>query len=144
VIKGEEDVLPFTPRHRLGVVPPGLRIVRAVPLEPSHPDEPALHRALRDALNRELTTPNFFVWIKVKPTGKSREFADLPTIVRETESWLLALDPDSVDGSELPDRTFSDRAANVEIRAIPKKREARGYRSAAIVGNPEPALAGWV
>jgi hypothetical protein len=99
---------------------------------------------LRDALNRELTTPNFFVWIKVRPTGKSREFADLPTIVRETESWLRALDPDSVDASDLPERNFSDRAAKVEIRAIPKKREARGDRSVEIVGNPEPALAGWV
>ena len=115
-----------------------------MPLEPSHPDEPVLHRGLRDALNRELTTPNFFVWINVSPTGRRLEFEDLPAIVRQTESWLRTLDPDSVDASQLPERTFSDKAAQVQIRAIPKKRSARAQRAAEVVGNPEPALAGWV
>jgi hypothetical protein len=114
-----------------------------VPLEPSHPDEAALHHALRDALNQELTNKNFFVWINVHPTGMSQEFEDLPSIVRETESWLSGLDPDSEEATGLPELAFLDKAAEVKIRAVPKKATARD-RAGPVVGNPEPALAGWV
>jgi hypothetical protein len=38
---------------------------------------------------------------------------------------------------------FEDPAADVRIRAIPKKPEARGTRATEIVGNPEPVLMGF-
>ena len=113
-------------------------------LAPLHPAEPALHHALRDALNRGLTNTDFFVWITVIPKGDTWEFEDLPSLVEETEQWLQGLDPDAVDGSELPEQGLSDAAADVRIRAVPKKSSARGQRAGQIVGNPEPVLAGWV
>lgn len=115
-----------------------------MPLEPLHPDEPTLHRALRDALNQRLTSTNFFVLISIEPTGERTSFEDLDAIVTDVEEWLSRLDPDEAPAEALPERTWSDKAADVRIRAIPKKRSARGYRAAEIVGNPEPALAGWV
>lgn len=115
-----------------------------MPLRPSHPDEPALHHELRDALNQRLTNGDFFVWISVRPTGERVEFEDLDAIVSKAETWLSSLDPDRVDASDLPERTYSDKAAEVELRAIPKKPSARGQRAGQIVGNPEPVLAGWV
>jgi hypothetical protein len=102
-----------------------------------------LHRELRDALNRDLTSRNFFVWINVKPTGHARCFADLNAIVGRTEAWLSTLDPDAVRERELPKLQLEDRAASVEITALPRKQEVRGYRAQEIVGNPAPALAGW-
>ena len=115
-----------------------------MPLEPLHPDEPSLHHALRDALNQSLTSADFFVLISVEPTGEVRDFDDLAAIVADAEQWLSGLNPDAVDASDLPTRRYSDKAAYVEVRAIPKKPSARNYRPAEIVGNPEPALAGWV
>jgi hypothetical protein len=115
-----------------------------VPLEPLHPDEPGLHRALRDALNQGLSSTDFFVWITVTPTGNRKEFENLGSLVTAVESWLAGLNPDEVDASELPEREFPDTAAEVRVRAIPKKPSARGQRAGEIVGNPEPILTGWV
>ena len=78
------------------------------------------------------------------PTGERTTFEDVDHIVAQTEAWLANLDPDAVEPDELPERQFSDRAGEVRIRAIPKKSSARGNRAAEVVGNPEPALAGWV
>jgi hypothetical protein len=114
-----------------------------MPLEPRHPQEPALHHELRDALNRELRNTRFFVWIDVRPTGDRSTFEDLPRVVAHTELWLDSLDPDAVDPGELPERWERDPAAEVHLRAIPKKQEAWGSRSTEIVGNPEPILVGW-
>jgi len=115
-----------------------------MPLEPTHPLEPALHRELRDGLNRELRNRNFFVWIDVRPTGTRSSFVDLARIVREAEAWLTDLDPDAQVGNErFRERVWSDPAADVRLKAIPKKPSARHERSREIVGNPEPALAGW-
>jgi hypothetical protein len=115
-----------------------------VSLQPSHPNEPALHHQLRDALNAELTNNDFFVWIEIRPTGQSRELATLPSIVSETEQWLAGLDPDAIDNpEELPEIRLSDPAADVTVRAIPKRQEARGRRAQEIVGNPDPILVGW-
>ena len=99
---------------------------------------------MRDALNQALTNGDFFVWINVRPTGERVEFEDLEAIVSDAEKWLSSLDPDRVDPSELPERDYADKAAEVELRAIPKKPAARGRRASQIVGNPEPVLAGWV
>lgn len=117
-----------------------------MPLEPSHPDEPQLHHELRDALNAGLTNTDFFVWITVHPTGWQKSFAYLPRIVDAVEEWLAMLDPDEAQpwdkvGGEI---NIVDPAADVRVRAIPKKPEARGRRAAHIVGNPEPTLAGFV
>jgi hypothetical protein len=109
----------------------------------SHPDEAALHHALRDALNRGLKNQNFFVWISVQPTGQSRQFDDLANIVARTDAWLGTLNPDAVKEKELPKLRFQQRAATVEITALPRKPEVRGYRADQIVGNPSPPLAGW-
>lgn len=113
-------------------------------LTPSHPDEPALHHQLRDALNQTLTSRDFFVWINVRPTGERVEFENLEAIVSDAEQWLSSLDPDRVDATELPERDYADKSAEVELRAIPKKPSARGRQTSQIVGNPEPVLAGWV
>ncbi len=114
-----------------------------MPYRASHPDETVLHSALREALNRGLRNTNFFVWIRVKPTGKASQFDDLSRIVDDTETWLNSLDPDAVKEKELPKRRFEQRAALVEITALPRKPEVRGYRASEIVGNPSPALVGW-
>jgi hypothetical protein len=106
--------------------------------------EPELHEQLRQALNRGLSSKDFFVWINVTPTGSQSDFSDLGSIVQETERWLARLDPDAVDVNwARKRRTFSDPAAEVEINAIPKKPSARSSRAAEIVGNPAPALSGW-
>lgn len=113
-------------------------------LRPVHPDEPALHHELRDALNKSLTTTSFLVWISVEPAGGSRQFDDLQKIVGEIERWLGTLDPDAIGFTEaVPEREISDPAAEVRVRALPKKREARAQRAVQIVGNPEPVLVGW-
>jgi hypothetical protein len=119
-----------------------------VPLEPLHPDEPELHRQLRDALNEGLTNTDFFVWITVRPTGYQKSFSYLPRIVEGTGRWLASLDPDAPheerkSNTELLELLFEDPAADVRIRAIPKKPEARGRRATEIVGNPEPVLMGF-
>jgi hypothetical protein len=114
-----------------------------MPYRASHPDETVLHYALRDALNRGLRNTNFFVWIRVKPTGNAKQFDDLPRIVNDTEIWLNSLNPDAVREKELPKRRFDERAASVEITALPRKPEVRGYRATEIVGNPSPVLVGW-
>jgi hypothetical protein len=116
-----------------------------MPLEPSHPDEPELHHQLRDALNEGLKSTDFFVWIRVRPTGYQKSFAYLPRIVARTDQWLASLDPDAPSVSwQSVAESFKDPAADVEIQAIPKKPEARGRRATQIVGNPEPALSGAV
>jgi hypothetical protein len=114
-----------------------------MPLEPLHPDEPALHHALRDALNQRLTSTDFFVWISITPTGAAQDFRDLNALVDHTERWLAERRVDTVEANELPELQLSDPAAEVRIRAVPKKPAARGRRAPEIVGNPEPALAGW-
>jgi hypothetical protein len=115
-----------------------------MPLEPLHPAEPTLHHALRDTLNQRLTNTEFFVLISVMPTGHRNSFEDLDQIVLGTEGWLSMLHPGDIDPDALPEKEFSDPAADVTVRAVPKKASARGRRSAEIVGNPEPALSGWV
>jgi hypothetical protein len=114
-----------------------------MPMQPSHPDEPALHSELRDALNEGLTSTDFFVWLSIYPTGKGEHLATLPSIVESTEAWLNSLDPDSVSSGDMPEKKFVDPAGEVRIRAIPKKPEARAYRADQIVGNPSPMLVGW-
>lgn len=111
--------------------------------QPLHPGESALHHALRDALNNRLTSTDFFVWINVTPQENATEFGDLEALVSKAETWLSTRNPDDIDASELPELTLSDMAAEVRIRAVPKKPSARGYRAPQIVGNPEPVLAGW-
>jgi hypothetical protein len=114
-------------------------------LQARHPLERALHHQLRDALNSELRNPNFFVWIDVRPLGDRDAFDDLGRIVKDTEQWLGSLDPDEDATSEhLPERWERDAAADVKLRAIPKKPEKRSHRADQIVGNPEPILAGFV
>lgn len=115
-----------------------------MPLQARHPLEPALHHALRDALDGGLQSTDFFVWIDVRPTGVSDAFTDLDRIVNETQSWLAHLDPDTgLNPDHVAERWDHDPAAEIKLQAIPKKPEARGYRSKPIVGNPEPILAGW-
>ncbi len=117
-----------------------------MPLEPSHPDEPELHHELRDALNAGLENKDFFVWITVRPVGWQKSFAYLPRIVDTVEEWLGALDPEDVQPWDhgKGEISLTDPAADVRVRAIPKKPEARGTRPDHIVGNPEPVLAGYV
>jgi hypothetical protein len=108
---------------------------------PLHPDEPQLHHELRDALNERLVNTSFFVWIDVTPTGDSTRFEELDRIVSNVEWWLGTLDPDATVAAEQV-RLF-DRAAEVKVRAVPKKPGARSHRAEQIVGNPEPVLVGW-
>lgn len=113
-------------------------------LSPLHPDEPALHHELRDALNSGLVNQDFFVWISVTPSGSHESFSALDRIVRGVEQWLDALDPDDVATTEgAPELAFVDAAAEVRVRALPKKPSARVASAVAVVGNPEPVLVGW-
>ncbi len=118
--------------------------MRAMALAPLHPAEPKLHHELRDALNASLANTNFFVWINVTPLGEGGSFGDAGRIVNGVEAWLDSLDPDLVSAAgEVPELEFIDPAAEVRVRAVPKKPEARAGRSAQVVGNPEPVLVGW-
>ena len=113
-------------------------------LQPLHPSEPPLHHELRDALNRSVANTSFFVWINVTPTGLDGQFADLEKVVRDIEWWLDRLDPDAIRSTEgVPELEISDPAADVRVRALPKKPSARSERAGQIVGNPEPVLVGW-
>jgi hypothetical protein len=114
-----------------------------MPLEFRHPDEQALHHQLRDALNRNLTSKDFFVWISVVPSGEASEIETLDAIVAATDQWLAHLSPDAVQPQAMPEQRFIDRAGEVQIHAVPKKPEARGQRAKEIVGNPEPILVGY-
>lgn len=114
-----------------------------MPLAPLHPDEPALHHELRDALNAGLHNTEFFVWINVTPSGQAQSFGRLDDLVVSAAKWLSSLDPDSVSAQEeAPELHYTAEAGRARLRALPKKPEARG-RSGQIVGNPEPVLAGW-
>jgi hypothetical protein len=109
-----------------------------------HPDELTLHHELRDALNQRLANTSFFVWINVVPTGTQQQFADIQRIVSGVQWWLDTLDPDAIPATEdVPELDVSDPAAEVRVRALPKRPDARAQRSAQIVGNPEPVLVGW-
>lgn len=113
-------------------------------LAPLNPDELTLHHQLRDALNEKLANKSFFVWINVTPTGSQQQFSDLQRIVSSIQWWLDTLDPDEIPGAEaVPQVDISDQAAEVRVRALPKKPDARTKRSGQIVGNPEPVLVGW-
>lgn len=108
-----------------------------------HKDEIALHHELRDALNRDLTNKNFFVWINVEPTGEAKRFAHLGKMIGRTEAWLSTLNPDAVREGDLPKLQLDEKAASVEITALPRKPEVRDHRAQEIVGNPGPVLVGW-
>lgn len=108
---------------------------------PLYPDERELHHQLRDALNQSLSNKNFFVWINITPSGVRHGFENLGRIVSGIEWWLDTLDPDALSGDE--EILLEDAAAEVRIRALPKKPEARSRRAAQIVGNPEPVVVGW-
>lgn len=108
-----------------------------------HEDEIALHHELRDALNGGLTSKNFFVWITVEPTGDAKRFADLDNVIARTEAWLSTLNPDAVPEADLPKLQLHDKAAAMEITALPRKPEVRDHRAQEIVGNPGPVLVGW-
>lgn len=115
-----------------------------MPFEPRHPDEPALHHQLRDALNAGLQNTNFFVWIDVWPSGEAKTFQALETVVEKAERWLSSLDPDVASGDpDLPEWRYDDLAGRVRLHALPKKPEARGARAGEIVGNPEPIVTGF-
>lgn len=114
-----------------------------MPFQARHPDETALHSEIRDALNSEIQSKNFFVWLNILPTGQGSEIDDLPGLVAETEEWLRSLDPDAVSEKELPKRVIKRRAAIVELTALPRKPEVRSYPADQIVGNPGPILVGW-
>jgi hypothetical protein len=115
-----------------------------VELAPLHPQEPALHHELRDALNKQLANTSFFVWIDVSPTGEQPCFEDLSRMVADIQRWLDSLDPDSVFSiSDVPQLRIADPAAEIRVRALPKSIAARGRQPAEIVGNPEPVLVAW-
>lgn len=103
----------------------------------------ALHHQLRDAFNASLRNKNFFVWIHVMPTGDAAQFSDLGKMIERTEAWLSDLDPEAVREGDLPKLKLREKAASVEITALPRTREVRGYRATEIVGNPEPVLTRW-
>jgi hypothetical protein len=64
-----------------------------MPLETLHPDESALHHALRDALNQRLTS-RFFCLDQRRANRGRDTFVDLDGLVTETERWLATRDPD--------------------------------------------------
>jgi hypothetical protein len=89
---------------------------------------------LYDAVN-ELSSDTFFVWASVLALGK--ESPALSRLKRSVEEWLPTLDADAAiarfDASSsldtLPTTTWEDRGWLVELRAIPKKKSARGRPS---------------
>lgn len=123
---------------------PAVVKIHEMEFSPPHPAELSLHHELRDALNGKLDNGSFFVWINVAPTGADARFADVQRIVAGIEWWLGTLDPDTIPATEaVPQLELSDPAADVRVRALPKRPDARSRRSVAIVGNPEPVLVGW-
>jgi hypothetical protein len=102
-------------------------------------DEFQWHRELAAEVERRVRNRDFFVWLHI--TGRRRgEPIDYDAIARELETWLRGLDPDS--HSPLG-RGFKSMGPtlDLEVRAIPKKKDARG--SQPLVANPVPAVPYW-
>jgi hypothetical protein len=97
------------------------------------------HREVAAELERRVQNRDFFVWLNV--TGRRRgEPVDYDAIAREIETWLRGLDPDTHSPAEPGLQTYGP-TLDLEVRAIPKKPEARG--SQPLVANPVPAVAYW-
>lgn len=84
-----------------------------------------------DAVN-DLTSDRFFVWASVLALGE--QSPAISKFKRKTEEWLDTLDADaafetfaeSSSLDSLPSTAWEDRGWLVELRAIPKKKSARG------------------
>jgi hypothetical protein len=103
------------------------------------PNEFEWHRELAAELERRVQNRDFFIWLNV--TGRRRgEPIDYDAIAREVETWLRGLDPES-HSPQAPGLQSVGPTLDLEVRAIPKKRRARG--SQPLVANPLPAVAYW-
>jgi hypothetical protein len=102
-------------------------------------DEFQWHREVAAELERRVRNRDFFLWLNV--TGRRRgEPVDYDAISRELETWLRGLDPETHSPRTPGFQSFGP-TLDLEVRAIPKKREARG--SQPLVANPVPAVAYW-
>jgi hypothetical protein len=110
-------------------------------LEPTHPHSLALHHQVRDHLEENLKTWDYFVWINVRPTGAGDKIGDLD-IAGTTDDWLAAL-PEHEHGKTFERVTYDFEQATVVVIAVPKIPEARTGRAYPVVGNPEPVLGGY-
>ncbi len=97
------------------------------------------HREVAAELERRVRNRDFFLWLNV--TGRRRgEPVDYGAMSGELEIWLRGLDPDSHSPGD-PGFQVRGPTLDLEVRAIPKKPEARG--SQPLVANPVPAVAYW-
>ena len=96
------------------------------------------HHRVSDALEQRVRNRDWFLWITVHRVDPD---ADLERLALEVEAWLSRHDPDEVEG-EPPELDYVARGLRLTLRAIPKKRHARGDDP--LVGNPYPAFAYWV
>jgi hypothetical protein len=97
------------------------------------------HREITAELERRVQNRDFLIWVNV--TGQRRgKQVDYDVIGREVEAWLRNLDPDA-HSPQSPAFPVYGPTLDLEVRAIPKKPEARGAQP--LVANPVPAVAYW-
>ena len=97
------------------------------------------HREVAAELERRVENRDFLLWLNV--TGRRRgERVDYDAIGREVETWLRSLNADSHSPRE-PAFPVYGPTLDLEIRAIPKKPEARG--TVPLVANPVPTGPYW-
>jgi hypothetical protein len=103
------------------------------------PTEFEWHREIAAELERRVRNRDFFVWLNV--TGRRRgEPTDYDTLAREIETGLRGLDAETHSPME-PGFHAHGPKLDLEVRAIPKKPDARG--SQPLVANPVPAVPYW-
>jgi len=104
------------------------------------------HKALAEALDAEITSPDFFLWLRVKAeqatTGPTR--GQLDVVVHQVQTWLNSLNVSHAKDADgrFPTAKHSVGKVEIEVTAVPKKPEARGI-SNIVVGNPLPPSAHW-
>ncbi|HEX8648346.1 MAG TPA: hypothetical protein VF715_15750 [Thermoleophilaceae bacterium] len=96
------------------------------------------HRVIAEALEREVKNRDWFVWLSVDG-NQTPEAPDLATLAQETERWLSRWNPDR--DRQPPEFEWLRPGVSVRLRALPKKKHARGANP--LVGNPHPAFAQW-
>lgn len=103
---------------------------------------------LYDAVN-DLTSDRFFVWASVLTLGE--QSPSLSKFKRKIEEWLNTLDADAATEAfaesssldSLPTAAWEDRGWLVELRAIPKKKSARG-KPGRLLGMTGAIEASWI